>query len=592
MSIQRLTLDTIGKIAAGEVIERPAAAVRELVENSIDAGATRIEVVIEMGGIARLEVGDNGLGIAAEEMPLAIERHATSKITLLEDLDELQTLGFRGEALASLAAVSDLTLQSRHADERQGTELRIRHGADLRIEPRAWNAGTTVIARELFGNVPARRKFLRLDATEAGYVSRVVGAYALAYPGIALSLEIDGRSTLRTDGRGDPLGAAVGVWGADVAERMVTIATPVDSEHEGYLVSGIVSLADLDRATRQQQFFFAQGRLITSRQLSTAFSQAYATLLLAGRHPIGCIQIWVPPDRIDVNVHPTKAEVRFADERLVFALVQRSVREALLDTTMAIPTVAVHTAPIAADAMQRHLSLANPVRMPRDAAHWAELDLHGAGGSAVGGTAYDATPPEAHVYAGGTQIPLLRVLGQVAAMFIVAEGPDGMYLVDQHAAHERIMFERLLDGYVRRSPDQQLLLEPLQVSLSPSQLQMFEQCADELAGIGFDVDVFGQSGVLVRAVPAILRIRDAAAALVTILDELQSGGRGTTRLESLAISAACHTSIRAGQPLSLIEMRDLVRQLEACASPLACGHGRPTIIRMSPDDLARQFSRR
>ena len=593
MSIQRLTLDTIGKIAAGEVIERPAAAVRELVENSIDAGATRIEIIIEAGGIARLEARDNGIGIAAEEMPLAIERHATSKITLLEDLDELQTLGFRGEALASLAAVSDLTLQSRHADERQGTELRIRHGADLRVESRAWNAGTTVIARELFGNVPARRKFLRLDATEAGYVNRVVGAYALAYPGIAMSLEIDGRSALRTDGRGDPLGAAVGVWGADVAERMVTITTPVASDHEGYLVSGIVSLADIDRATRQQQFFFAQGRLITSRQLSTAFSQAYSTLLLAGRHPIGCIQIWVPPSRIDVNVHPTKAEVRFADERLIFALVQRSVREALLDTAMAIPTVAVHTAPIAADAMQRHLSLANPVRLPRDASHWAELDFNRSGElAASGGATHDAPPPEAHVYAGGTQIPLLRVLGQVAAMFIVAEGPDGMYLVDQHAAHERIMFERLLDGYVRRHPDQQMLLEPLQVSLSPSQLQMFEQCADELTGIGFDVEVFGQSGVLVRAVPAILRIRDAAAALVTILDELQGGGRGTTRLESLAISAACHTSIRAGQPLSLIEMRDLVRQLEACASPLACGHGRPTIIRMSPDDLARQFSRR
>lgn len=582
MSIRRLTRETVGKIAAGEVIERPAAAVKELIENALDAGSSRIDVVIRDGGVGLLEVRDDGAGIPFDELPLAVERHATSKIASLDDLASLHTLGFRGEALASLASVSDLTIRSIERGSPSGGVLRARFSEISDARPLAWAGGTSVTARDLFGNVPARRKFLRQESTESGYVSRVVGAYALAYPHVAMSLEIDDRLVFSTDGVGDAVNAAVAVWGPAIAASLVSLDNPDDAP-EGFRIRGVVSLPELDRATRQQQYLFAQGRLISSRQLGVAFEQAYHTLLMVGRHPIGCIIIDVPADRIDVNVHPTKAEVRFADERLVFALVQRSVREAIIGSAQSgtIPTVI--SSPLTDWGVQRRLALANPSEraLPGYPPVEDRAVVNDQGGN-----------PEPAGVATGRALPVLRVLGQIASMFVIAEGPDGMYLIDQHAAHERIMFERLMAEYVGRSAQKQLLLNPVTIELGPTQWEAFHACQDELAGFGFEIEEFGGATIVVRAVPAVLRIRDVVKTVQLILDEMQSGGRGTTRLESLAISAACHTSIRAGQPLSLLEMRELVVQLEACASPLACGHGRPTILRMTAEDLERQFSRR
>ena len=584
MSIRRLTRETVGKIAAGEVIERPAAAVKELIENAIDAGSTRIDVMIRGGGVGLLEVRDDGEGIPYDELALAIERHATSKIISLDDLSSLRTLGFRGEALASLASVSDLTIHSIHRGSTSGGQLRARFTQVPNVSPVAWAAGTSVSASNLFDNVPARRKFLRQESTESAYVNRVVSAYALAYPGIAVSLEIDGRHLFSTDGSGDPVNAAVAVWGAEIAGSLTPISHPDDAP-EGFRVSGLVSLPDLDRATRQQQFLFAQGRLITSRQLAVAFEQAYHTLVMVGRHPIGCILVDVPTDRIDVNVHPTKAEVRFGDDRLVFALVQRAVREAIVDPTHVVTVPTVISSPLSDWGVQRRLALANP----RERAG-LQSETFWPPPLPSGNTTLDQNVAE-HV-AGGRSLPVLRVLGQIASTFVVAEGPDGMYLIDQHAAHERIMFERLMADRESQSPQQQLLLSPVMIELDPAQLEMFHRCEHELAAFGFGTEGFGGSTVVVRAVPAVLRVRDVSRTIRLILDEMQSGGRGTSRAESLAISAACHTSIRAGQALSLLEMRELVVQLEACSSPMACGHGRPTMLRMTADDLERQFSRR
>jgi DNA mismatch repair protein MutL len=579
--IHRLTPDTVGKIAAGEVIERPAAAIKELLENAIDAGATRVDVAIVGGGIELLEVRDDGAGIAFDELSLAVERHATSKITSLEDLKSLSTLGFRGEALASLAAVSELRVTSITRGAPVGGELHVSFGSAGVPRPIPWNLGTAVTARDLFDNVPARRKFLRQAQTESNYVQRVVAAYALAYPAIAFSLESDGRRTLASDGRGDVIGAALAVWGTEVAEQLVQIER-ADESVEGFRVSGVVSLPTVDRATRQQQFLFAQRRLITSRQLSTAFEQAYQSLLMVGRHPIGCIMVEVPPERVDVNVHPTKAEVRFADERLVFIMVQRSVREAILGSGATHTPMTVMSSPLVDHAVQRRIALAHPVDRGEDPG-WSTL------GQGIGLEAGGAqlTPHTST----GRALPVLRVLGQIAGMFIVAEGPDGMYLVDQHAAHERILFERLMREFEGRSTDVQLLLNPVIVELPAREWEVFVACHDELQAIGFEVDEFGQSSVLIRGVPAILRVKDVARTLLTILSEIASGGRGQTRLESLAISAACHTSIRAGQTLTLLEMRELITQLELCSSPMACGHGRPTMLRMTAEDLERQFSR-
>jgi DNA mismatch repair protein MutL len=326
-----------------------------------------------------------------------------------------------------------------------------------------------------------------------------------------------------------------------------------------------------------------QGRLIQNRSLTTAFEQAYHTLLMANRRPLGCILLEAPPGEIDVNVHPTKSEVRFADERLMFALLQRAARDTLLAHTgrQSIPTVL--TAPVVRDAddwtVQRRLTLAHPER------------------SGVAGTLSrrdwtSVEPADRTTTVGGRALPVLRVLGQVAGLFVVAEGPDGLYLIDQHAAHERVLFEEVMRAYEGRSADVQRLLTPVTLTLSPEQQTMLDACAGDLDRVGFEIEPFGVQAVAIRGVPAVLKIKDPAGAVRTILDELIEGGRGQTRLESLAISAACHGSIRAGQPLSLLEMRELVNQLEACSSPLACGHGRPTMIRMSADDLSRQFMRR
>lgn len=578
MPIHRLTEETIGKIAAGEVIERPSAVVKELIENAIDAGSTRIDITIVDGGQSEITVRDNGQGILFDDLPLTVERHATSKIHTAQDLDTLRTLGFRGEALASLAAVSKLQIRTLAAGEQTGGMLESRLGRIAQPEQIAWGGGTAITARDLFENLPARKKFLRQPSTESAWVTRMTGAYALAYPGIAFALTVDGRRVLVTDGGGNRLNAAVAVWGAGPAASIVELTGQVEL-HEGYGIEGVISMPDVDRANRQHQHLFVLGRLIVDRQLSHAFEQAYSTLLMVGRHPFGCLLITVPPDQIDVNVHPTKSEVRFGQDRVVYSMVLRAVRNTLLEHTGVQPIPTVFRSPLAeqpyrSDTIQRTMNLASPERivprtMPDD----------------------DNDQPNL-VPATGRAVPVLRVLGQVANSYVIAEGPDGMYLVDQHAAHERIMFEKLMAEYESRNPDRQMLLQPVTVQVEPELMEMYRQAADEFAGFGFDIEEFGQDTLLVRAVPANLKIKDPAGSVETVLDELVSGGRGMTRLESLAISAACHVSIRAGQPLSLIEMRELVVQLEQCASPRACGHGRPTIVRMSSEELERQFERR
>ncbi len=583
--IQRLSRPTIGKIAAGEVVERPAAVAKELIENAIDAGASRVDVVIEQGGVALIEVSDNGEGIPFEDLELALERHATSKLRAIEDLSSIATLGFRGEALASIAAVSDLTIQSITPESRAGGMARVRFGNQARVDRSPWGAGTSVRVKDLFENVPARRSFLRQPRTEVAYIETVVTAHALAYPQIAFSLAADGDQLLATDGLGDSIGAAAGVWGHEYASQLCAIE-PEPHRHEGYRISGIIGLPSISRARRDRLFTFVQGRFVQNRQIATAVEQAYHSLLMVGRRPVGCLVVLVPPDRIDVNVHPTKSEVRFTDDRIVFALVQRAVRHTLAMNVAHQPIPTVIHAPLGplpssypgsqSPSVQRMLSLADPMRLPRSSLAQDAVD----------------EKDDAHSISAGRKLPALRVLGQVASAFIIAEGPDGLYLVDQHAAHERILFEKIMNERSATAVARQRLLEPAIVELSARQMQMLEDCKDDLHLLGFEIEEFGDGSVALRSVPAAIGSTVPAETLLVVLDEMLEGGRGDYRLESLAISAACHGSIRAGQPLSLIEMRELVLDLERCESSLACGHGRPTIIRMTTEELARQFSRR
>ncbi len=588
MPIAMLDDATIGKIAAGEVIERPASVVKELVENALDAHARSIRVEIASGGKELIRVRDDGDGIDPDDLLLAVERHTTSKLRNFDDLNHLASFGFRGEALASVASVAELEILSRQPENRVGWSLRSDFGQCRKPSQTAASAGTTITVRDLFGNVPARRKFLKQDSTESGYVQRVISAYALAFPEVRFDLIADGKGVIATDGSGSLLNAAVGVFGSDDAGELIEIEPPVfddspeaDDDRPAIGVSGVIGLPTVTRGNRQQMILLVNRRWIEHRSLSFAIEQSYHTLIMVGRYPIAVVNVTVPSDRVDVNVHPTKREVRFSDERLIFSSVQRAVRGTLMNHTPAQSIPQVIESPLSADSVQRRMTLANPERVNRPQQSLIEQRDEGVDDERV-------RPPEAPEL----DVPILRVLGQVSGTYIIAEGPNGMYLVDQHAAHERILLERLLNQFERQAPESQRMLEPLVVELTPEQSAAAADASEELQALGFEIESFGGGSIALRAVPAIMARRDPTRTLQTILDDMVRGGNGRSKFESVAMSTACHSAIRAGQSLSIGEMRELLTQLEGCTAPRACAHGRPTVLHLSQDELERQFSRR
>lgn len=583
MTIRLLTAETIGKIAAGEVVERPVSVVKELIENSIDAGATRIDVEIAGGGSERIRVSDNGIGMARDDLELAIQRHATSKLTDFNDLEVLNTLGFRGEALPSIAAVSNFSIRTAAVGETSGAQLVSTFGTAPKISTVAAARGTVVTVEDLFGNVPARRKFLRQPGTEATYITRLISAYAANRSDIAWSLTSEGRKSITTQGNGEDLQAAIGIYGTELVDAVLPLSSEADgAKIEGVGIYGWISAPRVSRSHRQSLYFFVNGRLIQHRSLVYALEEAYHSLLMVGRHPIGMVRIEIDPRAVDVNVHPTKAEVRFADERAVARAVQRAAHAALTAQKQdVLPEVAFERPQGPPSVNQtffqsHHMGSRSQIPPRRDSGMAEEPTI-------------DGSPPSLEHRSG---IPVLRVLGQVGATYIIAEGPGGMFLIDQHAAHERIMYEKILGQVETRKIDRQSLLDPLVIDLAPHELAVLERSIGELRDIGFDLDLFGVQSVIVRGVPAMMQRIDIRERLHLILEELASGGSGDSWLDSVAISAACHTSIRAGQPLSLDEMRELVAQLERTQQPRACGHGRPTMLHMSQTDLEKQFSRR
>ena len=576
MPITLLTPETIGKISAGEVVERPASVVKELIENSIDAGATRITVEIGRGGSDLIVVSDDGCGMSPAELPLAIQQHATSKLTSFDDLDRIRSRGFRGEALPSIGAVSELTIRSRPATDPAGGQLDVIFGSVAPVAAVPTPVGTTVTVRDLFANVPARKKFLRQVSTEAAYITRAVGAYAQAFPAVSFSLAIDGRRVVHTDGHGDLIAAAVGVLGAEVGHAILPLESlDAAAAVQGVDVSGWVSAPSLTKSHRQGLVFFVNGRWIQNRALQFALEDAYHSLIMVGRHPMATVVIEVDPAAVDVNVHPTKAEVRFLDERAVCRAVQRATHAAL--------------------SIQPHDGLPDvqfgETLSSRPAQQFLAPDQEAFGGRSSLVEEPDQNGPQT-TNAHPSGVPILRVLGQIGGAYIIAEGPDGMYMIDQHAAHERVMYEKILGQLARKMVDRQPMLDPLIVDLSPVEMAAFERSQSELHEIGFDVEAFGEGLVAIRAVPALATNVDIAERLRLVLQELADGGAGDSWLDSVAISAACHTSIRAGQPLSLQEMRELVAELERSSQPRACGHGRPTMVRVTQNELERQFARR
>jgi DNA mismatch repair protein MutL len=573
-----LTIDTIGKIAAGEVVERPSSVVKELIENSIDAGATRISVDIEDGGGRLIRVSDDGAGMSPEDLQAAILRHATSKLQQFDDLEHLATLGFRGEALPSIGAVSNMVIRSAAQGSTAGGRVALEYGVTIPLRAEAAVKGTTVTVGDLFGNVPARRKFLRQPSTEASYISRLIGAYASNRSDIRWTLTNDGRKAISTPGTGNDADAAIGVFGTELADEILILQSRgAESAVPGVTVSGWVSSPRVSRSHRQNLFFFVNGRLVQHRALVYALEEAYHSLLMVGRHPIGMVRIELDPSLVDVNVHPTKAEVKFVDERAVCRAVQRATHAALTQQDKDVIPQVTFSPPEPRGAMIEQGTFTS----------WIQHQ----GGAAQRQQTPDEDPlPQIRPHPSG--VPVMRVLGQVSGTYIIAEGPEGMFMIDQHAAHERVMYEKILGQMKSETVDRQPLLNPLVVELSPEELAAFDRSVDELREIGFDVDRFGEQAVAIREIPAIVKGVDISERIHLILQELAEGGAGDSWLDSVAISAACHTSIRAGQALSLQEMRELVAQLERTEQPRACGHGRPTMLHMSQTELERQFSRR
>jgi DNA mismatch repair protein MutL len=572
MTIQLLTNDTIGKIAAGEVVERPASVVKELLENALDAGATAIAIEIVAGGMERIEVSDDGQGIPFDELRVAVQRHATSKLQTFEDLDALATLGFRGEALPSIAAVSMFSLRSRPGWQEHGGLLQIDFGNVASPLPRGASAGTTVTVEQLFGNVPARRKFLRQASTESSAIGRMVASYAAAYPRVRFSLTVDGRRSFSTDGSGDLTNAAAGAWGPETGAAALLLEPLEESAAvPGISVEGWIGAPSLNRSHRQHLIFFVNGRLIQNRALSFALEEAYHSLLMVGRHPVALVKIQLDPATVDVNVHPTKAEVKFEDERAVCRAVSRAAHAALTTAPRdELPRVGFRPIPSEPNVRQEPLQ----IETRTFANHHVPVE-----------EPHRPAAPK-------TDLPVLRVLGQVGASYIIAEGPDGLYLIDQHAAHERVMYEKILAALSAGFVEKQPYLDPLVIDLNAEERAVFDKSSEELTTVGFEIESFGEGSVVVRAIPAMMAGVDIRERLSEILKELSEGGAGDSWLDSVAISAACHTSIRANQALSLPEMRELVAQLERTAFPRACGHGRPTMLLMSQTDLEKQFSRR
>ncbi|MFH1169804.1 MAG: DNA mismatch repair endonuclease MutL [Chloroflexota bacterium] len=569
MPITILHKDVVSQIAAGEVVERPASVVKELVENSLDAGSRQISVEVVGGGVSLLRVTDDGGGIPAGEVALAFERHATSKITGLSDLYSISSLGFRGEALPSIAAVAEVDILTCAVGETAGTHLSLEGGTIASRASEGRTRGTTVTVRHLFRRVPARLKFLKSSSTEGSHVANVVSQYALAFPEVAFTLLLDGRLSLKTAGRGRLIDSVIEVYGVETAASMLAVKSAAEGEYgagpASPEVTGLAGAPSVSRSGRGALSFFVNRRWVNSRLLARAVEEAYHGLLMVGRHPVAVINISLPPQEVDVNIHPAKSEVKFQSEQAVFAAVQRAVRRALV-AQMPVPQVGEAVPEYGAPALSR-------------AELWPQAEAgHHANPSAV------AAPPLA------VSLPVLRVLGQLVQSYIVAEGPDGLYLIDQHAAHERILFEQVRQQWRQQGVEVQGLLEPVTFEVSPRQAAVWQSLRGSLAEFGFSVEPFGERTYLVRAVPGLLRDGDWAAALRELLDSFSGEVTGDWG-EEIAKSIACHSAVRAAQTLTDDEMGELVRQLEQAANPHTCPHGRPTMVHISLAQLRRELGR-
>ncbi|GIX46573.1 MAG: hypothetical protein KatS3mg131_0784 [Candidatus Tectimicrobiota bacterium] len=569
--VQRLPAEVTRYIAAGEVVARPASVVKELLENALDAGAQRVTVHVQGGGTALLQVDDDGCGMDAEDAVRCFERHATSKIRSVEDLSRLTTFGFRGEALASIAAVAHVELTTRRPQDVIGTRVRVAAGQVQQVEACGAPPGTSVRVTDLFANTPARRKFLKNAATETGHLTHCVTALALAAPHLHLTLLRDGRPQLQVPPAAD-LGTRLDLlFGVGFQDQLLPVA-----ERSGpWQVQGFIGKPTVHRATRRQQFFFVNGRLVQSRLLSQALYEAYRTLLPRERHPLAFLLLAVEPSEVDVNVHPAKLEVRFRQEAHLYDFLRRLLQRRLQES--APPPVATSSAAPAAPAPMLWRPAAPAPEAPVAAALAADYP-------AAGQALLEGQP-----------------VGQLHETYIVVQYPGGVGFVDQHAAHERVVYERLCASLQAGDLPSQTLLFPLTLELDRHEAACLQRSLPRLARLGFELQPFGPRTFRLCSVPTLLVARDPAAALRDLLELLQvpeedapdAPGNGLTRrLEGLLTVLACHGALRAGQRLHEPDMRALLQELAQTRMPFTCPHGRPVLLNVALTDLERRFLRR
>lgn len=591
MSIRRLPEHLVNRIAAGEVVERPASALKELVENSIDAGATRIAVKLASGGVDLIEVIDDGCGMSAADMALALERHATSKLPD-EAIENVVTLGFRGEALPSIASVARLTLESRVRGA-DGWRRVVDNGALVEEGPAALPPGTRVRVEALFDRVPARRKFLRSPRAEYGASLDVVRRLAMARPDIAFSVEHDGRRALSTNAPEDRPGRVAALTDRALIENSVAI----DLEREGVRLGGVAGLPTFNRGVADHQYLFVNGRPVKDRLLAGAVRGAYAEMLARDRHPVVALFLDLPADMVDVNVHPAKTEVRFREPQMIRGLIVSGLRRALDEAghrsaqrpdeaalaawrpEPIAPTPTLWDEPqgdtltmsrLPSAVFERRPSFSAPPPLARAEPAWAP-------------------PPDTVAH------PLGVARGQVAKTYIVAEAEDGLVLVDQHAAHERLVLERMRAALAGGKVAAQALLLPEVIELDEPACDRLEARIEELAELGLDLERFGPRAMLVRSTPALLGQGDVTGLVTDLADELAAFDEALSlkeRLDHVASTMACHGSVRAGRVLSVAEMNALLREMEVTPHSGQCNHGRPTWVKLAHGDIEKLFGRK
>ncbi len=555
MPIKVLEPELVSKIAAGEVIERPASVVKELIENSLDAGATQIAVEAQGGGVELIKVSDNGAGIPASELELAFHRYATSKISNIDDLGSIGSLGFRGEALPSIAAVAEVEIQTQTSSDSIGSYMYLRKGDVVRKESRARPQGSTITVRRLFRYFPARLKFLKSVNTENSHIAHLVSQYALAFPEVKFSLVLDKRPSLRTTGNGDLREVVNEIYGSELAQRMLKV-----EQKDGLAkVGGLTSPPSLARSNRNYLSFFVNRRWVRSPLLTRATEEAYRGLLMDDQHPIAVINVSLPVQELDVNVHPAKAQIKFCHEQAVFSSIQKAIEGTLARTPIASPKA---------------------VPFSVSPGQWQSPRM-----------IMDNAPAFVVAQLPTLELPVLRVLGQLANTYIIAEGPNGLYLIDQHAAHERILYDRILAQWSQKEVEVQGLLQPITIELSPGEEETLKASNEFLAEFGFTIEPFGNRSYVIRAIPALMARANIIEIISALLDSLASKEGLNPWEEKIAQSLACHGAIRAGQQLSNEEMRELIKQLEQTKQPRSCPHGRPTMIHLSSHQLEKEFGR-